>query len=288
MRKIITLAAVSALMMGGCSSITTSPNNDEVIPYNDDKSLAWNVMNQIESADKLYDVKTLKNDSVKDTSALGHVGFALLSGNLFGGLAASVATDGKGNITHSNLIQSLDLSNAPNGDLKLEVTNQFIARLKARDPSVSIDRFKESWNGYSFNETSDRCTKYLIKISKDHPNEPRYQRMFDLGYCYVDLDIDIIGPSNPKVFNNSAGQVTVRLYTIGIRHLNTFVSALDDAYLYNASITYSRKNVVSMPYVEYKGRSYLFMKKTPEGKERSIPTSEMVSLNEKIRNGEFE
>jgi hypothetical protein len=280
MKKIIILAAVSALMMGGCSSITTEPKttepkNDEVIPYEQDNSLAWNVMNQIESADKLYDVNTMKGDSVKDTSALGHIGFALLSGNFFGGLTASVATDTKKNITHANIIQSLDLSNAPNGDLKLEVANQFIAKLKSTDPSVVIESFEEYQGGYSFIEKSTACTRGLKDKLSLYPDSSYAQKNMARNSCLITLELDVIGPSNLKVFKDSQGETTVRLYTTGNRHPNSLIETFKDSYLFHAAFQYPGSDRVSIPFVEYKNQAYLFMKKTSDGKEQVIPFSEM-------------
>jgi hypothetical protein len=275
MKKIVILAAVSALMMGGCASITTEPKNDEVIPYEQDHSLAWNVMNQIESADKLYDVETMEGDSVKDTSALGHIGFALLSGNLFGGLTASVLTDTKGHISYANFIMSLDLSNAPDGNLKLEVANQFIERLKATVGNVVIDDFKASSDGYWFVERSDACTRALKAYLNFRPNLESNKRNFEIGHCRTDLNIDIIGPSNPDVFKNSKGQTTVRIRPMGNRHLGSYMHSFDDAYLFHRPRTYQGDNYVSPPFIEYKGVAYLFMKKTEDGQEQILPYSEM-------------
>jgi hypothetical protein len=275
MIKIIILATVSALMMGGCSSITTEPKNDEVIPYKQDHSLAWNVMNQIESADKLYDVKSMKGDSVKDTSALGHVGFALLSGNLFGGLTASIITDTKGHISYSNFVMSLDLSKAPDGNLKLEVANQFIERLKATVSNVEIEGFEESYYGYKFVERSDACTRALRAYVNLSPDSEYNQKKLKVGHCDSDLQIEVIGPSNPDVFKNSKGQTTVRVRARGQRNGNTFVESFEDSYLFHPAFKYPGTSVIAPPFIEYKGQAYLFMKKTDDGKEQTLPYSKM-------------
>jgi uncharacterized protein YceK len=274
MKKIVILAAVSALMMAGCSSITTEPKNDEVIPYEQDHSLAWNVMNQIESADKLYDVETMEGDSVIDTSALGHIGFALLSGNLFGGLAASVITDTKGHISYSNFIMSLDLSKAPNGNLKLEVANQFIESIKTHD-NIVISDFKESWFGYRFIERGDGCTRALQAHLNLHPDSERVQKRFNEGYCATDLHIDIIGPTNSKIFKNTKGFTTVRVRPAGYRHSNSYVGSFKDVYLFHSAYQYPGSNNISAPFIEYNDSAYLFMKKTEDGKEQVVPFSEM-------------
>jgi hypothetical protein len=275
MKKCLILATVTALLMSGCASITTVPNNDEVIDYENDHSLAWNVMNQIESADKLYDVTTPDGDSVKDTSALGHVAFAVLSGNFFGGLTASVLTDNKGHITHANMIQSLDLRNAPKGDLKLEVTNQFIARLKAADNTTIIEGLKVSSDGYSFIERSDSCTRVLKAYLEMRPDSDTAKSDLKNGYCKIILDIDVVGPSNLDVFKGSEEQTTIRIRPNGNRHANTFIETFNDTYLFHAAFQYPGRDVVSAPFVEYKGSAYLFMQKTDNGKEQFIPFSEM-------------
>jgi hypothetical protein len=275
MKKIVILAAVSALMMGGCSSITTEPKNDEVIPYEQDHSLAWNVMNQIESADKLYDVETMEGDSVKDTSALGHIGFALLSGNLFGGLTASVLTDTKGHISYSNFIMSLDLSKAPDGNLKLEVANQFIERLKATVDNVVIEDFEVSSYGYKFIERSDSCTRALRALVNLSPNSKYNQKTLNTGHCRIDLQIDVLGPSNTDIFKGSEDQTTVRVRARGQRHGNTFIESFQDSYLFHSAIQYPGTSVMSPPFIEYKGQAYLFMKKSDDGKEQTLPYSEM-------------
>lgn len=276
-----TLALTAALLMSGCSSITTSPNNDDVIPYEDDKSLAWNVMNQVESADKLRDVKVKNNNSIKETSALGHLGFAILSGNFLGGLTSSLATDSSGNEAHSNIIMSLDLSDAPGGDLKLEVINQLVAQLKIYDPSVKIGEVTNSYMMHRFKERSDTCmsilNSYLDAQKKrtiiDEWQLKRAQRHADSGECTTALEIDIIGPSNEMVFKHSEGHYTVRVRVMGARANSTYMHALSDSYLYRPKYPYANKWVP--PFVQYKDNAFFFMKKTSDNKEQMVPLTEI-------------
>jgi hypothetical protein len=267
MKKCLILATVTALLMSGCANTQTKPNNDTVIPYENDKSLAWNVMNQVEAADKLHDVEAPERSAVSDTSAAGHIIFGAMSWNFIGGLTTSLLLDNKYPIDRNNLIMAVDLRGAEGGDIGIEMAKLIKEAAIKKNPKGIFSNIEPYIDGYKFTEQSEECSELLDLYVDKNPDRSTFKRYKEAGICNIFMrGVEIIGPANSNLFPNAENLTTVRLTFDLHRWATHFIKYLPDAYLFHKATNKTQA------FVEHKNKAYLFVKKSiSNGDEYSLP-----------------
>jgi hypothetical protein len=238
--KLAILLITFSLFFAGCASTTTKPKSDSIIPYQYNKSVAWNVMNQVEAAGKLKDVEAPSQSSIDRVSTASHITFALLSNNFFSGLGTSLILDNDGEFANEpNLIFAVELPKNSNQNLKLLVAKHLADVLKKRNPDATFKDFVPYDDGYEFKEYSKECYETF-----GGKNE----------FCRVIFSrIDIVAPANRNLFDDSENKVTVlvqmkyRYFSHFKKFINRvpkhFINYMPDAYLFHRANEYSRQRV---------------------------------------------
>jgi len=253
------LATTIALsMLGGCAS-TSEPKYDEVIPYDDSKSLAYNVAKQGDFHYKLNDVDVPEDATVRSKGVMGHmVSTFLFSPNFAGSLGLSLTSDDDHGANQPQLVLSTKIPNNVE-DMDAFILEYVRSKVLAHDPTTEFFDISSNYGFIYYSHRGDICTKSSID-SLEIFGENKYERdILKSNKCDMELKYSLIGPSNQIIFPNSVGETTIRLHFGGQLLPGTYLQAFDNAYLYNKSVYYNDLNVTIPMHVQHKEFMYVFV-----------------------------
>jgi len=254
MIKKITLIAFALSTLAGCSS-TLEPVHDKVIPYDNSKSLAYNVATQGGFHYKLNDVDVPKDSVVRTTSAMGHLASTFLfSANFVGSLGLSLTSDDSHGADSSQLILSLDVPKTKGDEY---VANYIFDAIRKKDPiSEFIDVEFLGGGVVRYKHKGAVCAKAIKDTLELNSESIFFRKILNKGYCDLKMKIVISAPSNERLFPESVGQHTVRVSVVGDIVTLRYLQALPEAYYYSVNL-----NWLNVPmHVEHKGLMYFFIK----------------------------
>jgi hypothetical protein len=238
MKKILSLFCISlTLVLSACSS--NGIKNDEMIPYDAEKSLAYNAMMQVEAHYKIKEAERPENSEIRSTSTTGHlINTFLFSPNFIGSFGLSLMADDSFKADRYQLIFTVDISGAEKGKEREFVAKHIIDMGKQIDPSMEIYNINDGFgNSYNFSYRGPSCMARLEKsleavIAKDSYVEGNRERL-EKGECYASFGFELVAPANPKIFPETTENfITVQyLPNIGAPIINDIHKIKPDSYI---------------------------------------------------------
>jgi hypothetical protein len=273
MKKIARIISLStAFVFCGCAS--TAPEFDEVITYDQNKSLAYNVMKQIDSHYKIKEAERPDESEIIETSVLGHLANTfILSPNFIATFGLSLAMDDAHGADEYHIIQAMDMSGIHENEYRNHVAQYFINIVKENDPGTELFDFDDGINGFTWKEKGPSCTKELerklqTKIDEDSIYIDSYKERLQQGECYLRISFDFVGPANSKLFPEAINDnfVTIKMKpSWGHHSFRYYFDSMNNAYLYSPPREQWRANKYGgkthPAIVQHKDKVYFFVKK---------------------------
>lgn len=258
MFKKILLATATLALLGGCAS-TTEPLNTKPIPYDDTKSLAFNVAKQGDFHYKLKDVDIPEDAVVRERSVLGHLASTfILSPNFFGSFGLSVTSQDAQGADHPQLLLSIKKP-ATTKNIDEYIAKHIFSEVKKFDPTSRFTDIEYDGGGIvEYNHHGELCVKYFKDFQTDIKSRG-FQRIIDSGKCSTKMIISIIGPSNTKLFKDSQGETTIRLTFKGQGMARQYFQAFDNSYLFSPAPKYGKPKKTFPMHIQHQGNLHFFV-----------------------------
>jgi hypothetical protein len=258
MLKRITLITIAIIALSSCSS-TLEPVHDEVIPYDNSKSLAYNVATQGGFHYKLNDVDVPKDSVVRTTSAMGHLANTFLfSANFAGSLGLSLTSDDSHGAESPKIVFSMDV---PRENAEQHIANYIFEALKKIDPTSEFLDVEFNGGGVvEYIHQGKICTKFAQDYLTIRGESNYVRGILNSGKCEVKMTIHVSGPSNPTLFNKSKNQTTVRIDIDRQITTRSYMQAFPNGYYYATNITLTKEKKVVPMHIEHKGEMHFFVK----------------------------
>ena len=256
LRKIV-LISVALAALGGCSS-TLEPLHDEVIPYDNSKSFAYNVATQGGFHYKLNDVDVPDKSVVRTTSTMGHLANTfILSPNFLGSLGLSLTSDDSHGADRTQLILSMKV---PKKDADQFIANTIFDAIRKIDPtSEFLDVDYKGGGVVKYKHKGAICTKWAQDNLSTIGESKFYRKILTSGKCKSTMTMTISGPSNSKLFSHNNNEKTVLVSLRGQIVTRSYLQALPNAYFYATNYKINRVSTIPM-HIEHKGKMHFFIK----------------------------
>ena len=270
------LSVASLSVISGCS-VSSKPEFDHVISYEDHKSLAYNVMKQIDAHYKVKEAELPEDAKIRKRSVGDHLfNTFVFSPNFLASGIFSFTSDDNNGLNQYHIITAVNLASVAPEDVRVHIAKQFIDVVKQHDPTIETFDLSDGSNGFSWSEKGESCTNELekrlqAKIAEDSFYIDSARERLEKGICRLRVSFELVAPANPKVFPKAIHNdwVTVKMRpTWGHHSLQYYFKKLGDAYLY-----YPPKSN-RPPIVQHQDKVYFFVKK-------DSPNSPEVSANAK-------
>lgn len=274
-KLVFSLSVASLSVISGCST-SSKPEFDHVISYEEHKSLAYNVMKQIDAHYKVKEAELPEDAKIRKRSVGDHLfNTFVFSPNFLASGIFSFTSDDDHGLNQYHIITAVNLAGVAPEDVRANIAKQFINVAKEYDPNTEVFALNDGINGFTWHEKGERCTKELEEELADAIAENSLyidgaRERLDKGVCRFRMFFELVGPANPKIFPKAIHHdwVTVKMRPSGGHPLQYYFKKLDDAYLY-----YPPKSN-RPPIVQHQDKVYFFVKK-------DNPNSPEVSANAK-------
>lgn len=280
-KKILATTIVLSIL-AGCAS-TSEPKFDKVIPYDDSKSLAYNVAKQGDFHYKLNDADVPEDAIVRSKGVMGHMASTFLfSPNFAGSLGLSLTSDDDHGANKPQLIVSTKIpSNIV--DLDSFILEFIRSNVLSHDPTTEFFDISSKYGAIYYSHRGDICTKYNTDSLELFGENQFYRERLKNNKCDVRVNYSLIGPSNQKIFANSEGETTIRLHFSGELLTDTYLQAFDDAYLYNQTNFYKDLNITIPMHVQHKDLMHVFVSPEQNIQPANVYQSAIKSYKERGR-----